>query len=731
MHMDTDKRAHEEAELIFQHLFPAYGLVVRQEQLRLCHFMLDCLLNKKISLCDAGVGIGKTYAYLVAGILARKYSIGLCCPVVISTSSVALQEAIVREYVPFVSEVLVDNGLIDRPLSTIVCKGKERFVCDQRLSLRLKAVEGKRKNARQYAALQSLRSQFDLDSVAALSDFDRRQVCVPKTCPLGCEDKETCRYYQYRRRSQMATVDFQICNHNYLIADAVHRQHELRPLLRKYGALIVDEAHKIPEAAMQMYGVRLSVQDFEELCMILKKETSGSIAEKLWKSGECLFESFHIEEQCEDERRLPYKSTSVGRACLRNCILLCQQIQEQEGKKIPQWIGSRLEKLKQCLRIFLEQQAHYILYLQYDSEGCPSLCAASRDTARKLRRALWDQHIPIILTSGTLMAGESFRHIIQNTGLDEVQRVKTFTAPSPFEYEKNCLLYFPAVKNAAWGSAAEAKNIAEMILRLVESTYGHTLVLFTSYALMGTVYQLVKSRMEFPLFVVWRNSQETVRAFKEESNAVLFAAGSCWEGMDFPGDAVSSLIIPRLPFPVPDPILEAKQVNYMSLQDYIRETIIPEMQLKLRQGFGRAIRIETDTCVVSILDPRAAPGQRYFKAVVEALPTMRVTRKPAEIERFIRRIKPPEYFLNRGTAKRSDESATSTIRCHNTDRKEGENMTGQAKEAAVQQKSAVVERECGPYKVKVCFAEQNKPGADRDVLDAIMRAYRHRMEQQA
>ena len=90
-------------------------------------------------------------------------------------------------------------------------------------------------------------------------------------------------------------------------------------------------------------------------------------------------------------------------------------------------------------------------------------------------------------------------------------------------------------------------------------------------------------------------------------NAVLFAAGSCWEGVDFPGDMVSSLIIVRLPFPVPDPISEAEREQYPTLQDYIREVIIPDMQVKLRQGFGRAIRTETDTCVVSILDYRAAP----------------------------------------------------------------------------------------------------------------------------
>ena len=102
---------------------------------------------------------------------------------------------------------------------------------------------------------------------------------------------------------------------------------------------------------------------------------------------------------------------------------------------------------------------------------------------------------------------------------------------------------------------------------------------------------------------------------------MLFAAGSCWEGVDFPGDMVSSLILVRLPFPVPDPLSEAERERYPTLQDYIRTVVIPDMQVKLRQGFGRAIRTETDTCVVSILDYRAAPGKRYHRAVLDACQT--------------------------------------------------------------------------------------------------------------
>ena len=118
-----------------------------------------------------------------------------------------------------------------------------------------------------------------------------------------------------------------------------------------------------------------------------------------------------------------------------------------------------------------------------------------------------------------------------------------------------------------------------------------------------------------------------------------------WEGFDFPGDCVSLLIIPRLPFAVPDALKEKERENHPSLRLFIRAVVVPEMQIKLKQGFGRAIRTETDTCVVAILDERAAQGKRYFEDMLAALPEMRITSSPQEVEEFIRQVKSDDYFL--------------------------------------------------------------------------------------
>lgn len=644
------EQAHGEIERIFRILLPQNGLAVREEQITLCHAMLDTLLKNNIALCDAGVGIGKTYAYLTACILLKKFAphgpVG-SQPVVVSTSSVALQDAIIGEYIPFLSRIFLENRIIQKPIRAMVRKGKERFVCDVRLSQRLEAVKNKKKNAQQLKALLSLRTYYDLDSVTGLSGFDRRQVCVPKVCEKNCPLRNACRYHQYLKEARSAEIFVQICNHNYLLADAAHRLQELRPLLNDYRALVIDEAHKLPDAARQMYGQSLSAEDFRELCDLLAKEKYILAAQRLKEKFATLLGAMCRGELLEEAQRTAFILTPDREAALRDCLSLLRQLQKQLAPHLPQWLLHRLGTTEQDLNLFFTGNRRYILYIQYDRDGSPSLCAASREMPEQLRRALWLKDIPAILTSGTLMAGGSFNRTRQLMGLSENNRMEDFIAVSPFNYEENCLLYIPGdPPKAQMGSEMEAKCLAKQICRLVEATHGHTLVLFTSYSLMGAVYNQIKDRLSFPLMEVWRHSQDVIHRFKQTSNAVLFAAGSCWEGVDFPGDMVSSLIIVRLPFPVPDPISEAEREQYPTLQDYIRAVIIPDMQVKLRQGFGRAIRTETDTCVVSILDHRAAPGQRYHQAVLETLPNLRLTRKIEDVEDFIQAKKSPDYFMS-------------------------------------------------------------------------------------
>ena len=207
-----------------------------------------------------------------------------------------------------------------------------------------------------------------------------------------------------------------------------------------------------------------------------------------------------------------------------------------------------------------------------------------------------------------------------------------------------CLLYLPFHPPEMTNSGYFDELAAE-IAALLDACWGHALVLFTSYAAMSAIKErLAEMDLPWDIFTLGRNAVHTTRQFKAEPGSVLLATGAAWEGFDFPGDCVSLLVIPRLPFSHPDALKEKKRAEYPDLRSFIRAVVVPEMQIKLKQGFGRAIRTETDTCVIAILDERSAPGQRHFEAMKAALPEMRVTDSLEDVVEFIYRVKGSEYF---------------------------------------------------------------------------------------
>lgn len=233
-------------------------------------------------------------------------------------------------------------------------------------------------------------------------------------------------------------------------------------------------------------------------------------------------------------------------------------------------------------------------------------------------------------------------------------RVVESVSESPFDYKENTLLYLPKYPPVQFGEKVSYyyDALAGEISRLIDAASGHCLVLFTSYAAMSAIKErLLELNLLFPLFALDSNNpSHTVKRFKEQPGAVLLATGAAWEGMDFPGDCVSLLVIPKLPFAFPDELREKQKEQYDSLHDFIQAIIIPEMQIKLRQGFGRAIRTETDTCVIAILDDRAGRNGRYYGAMLEALPELRCTSDLADVTKFMLEKKPDRYFKEPGNA---------------------------------------------------------------------------------
>ena len=629
--------SHRMAEKIFRDILPRHGMAVREEQIALCHEVLDTLYNKEISLCEAGVGTGKTLAYLVGCILWQMHRPErMKLPIVISTSSVALQDAILTEYLPELSAILLDEGIITAPITAVVRKGKERFVCDARLAERASLVQPSRE--RQTNSLNIAAHILDMDHIPELSRYDRCRISVPRSCPRDCFMRLDCRYQQYLRDSMKP--DIQICNHNYLLADAAHRMENQPLLLRSYQALVVDEAHKLPDAARQMYTEKLSEADMDDLCLQLQQAHYLHLEQRLRST----FLAFSIScgqnlSRLRRKDSVSFTLTPFRREALADCIAILQYAGAILG--MPRYLRHRLGEAESFFRLFLLEVPTRILYIDYDADGKPTFCAASSRVPQLLRSALWNTREPAILTSGTLAAAGDFSHTEQLLGLTTYRPLRHFRADSPFNYKKKCLLYFPPRTK----TRMDNRRMAEEIVQLVDACHGHALVLFTAYRQMAEVRALTDGQWPYPTYQAWRNGGKIIRQFKQSGNGVLFASGSCWEGIDFPGDMVSLLIIAKLPFPIPDPVSDHERRQYPNLRDYINAEVIPEMQKKLRQGFGRAIRTEQDSCVVAILDERAGIGGRYHDAALAALPSCPTTEKIEDVQQFIREQKRPDYFL--------------------------------------------------------------------------------------
>ena len=640
IHQEIRADAHKKIDEIFKTLLLARGFSYREAQAQLSHTMLDALLDGKIALCDAGTGIGKTFSYLVAGAVfdqARSRDGCTHQPLMISTSSIALQRAVKYEYLPLLSSVLLDAGYQKQPLLAVIRKGRSHYVCDQRLEKRLRQLTGSKKNAMAVEALEHLQWQLDLDEAEHLSDYDRERVCVPPTC--GCR-RDYCRYRAYLQNCDSPQYLFQICNHNLLFADAMHRSRSLRPIFPEYCGLIVDESHRIPEVARQMLGISLEKADIDAVIYGLKMERYQLAAEYLEDAFRPLLERISVPPEGQpfhvyaELLKIPYQVLSTVESKLQH--------------QLSHLLRRNLQKLSSIISTLLdfERQENLICHAE-ESQGCTRLCATLYDLGGPMKKLLWNRSQGMILTSGTMAVGADFQRFRAETGLTDSYRVKESVSESPFDYWSHALLYLPEFPPRQFGDRLDLyyDALAGEIARLIRAASGHTLVLFTSYSAMSAVKErLLELGTCYPLLAMGHTPSRTMQQFQEMPGAVLLATGSAWEGMDFPGDMVSLLVIPKLPFPYPNELKKRQRQQYASLWDFIASVVLPEMQIKLRQGFGRAIRTETDTCVIAVLDDRAAAGQRYHAAMLQALPEMTATNDLEDVERFMWKHKPDRYF---------------------------------------------------------------------------------------
>ena len=541
---DTNRqKAHAMIDHIFKDLLPAQGMAERSEQIKLSHRMLDTMLNGGIALCDAGTGIGKTYAYLAAAAAAnRSDTEALRKPVIISTSSIALQNAVQTEYLPLLSCILLADGQIDRPLLSVIRKGKGHYVCDERLQRRLRQVNFQKKDPAAADALRTLKGTLDMDNVPHLSGYDRERVCVPQFCDC---DHQDCRYKRFLKRCDADRYVFQICNHNLLLADAIHRSQGKRPIFPEHSVIIVDEAHKLPEAAREMFGMTLTASDIQSMINQLRAERYLLAADVLTDTmGSLLRKLTQPREETEPLDAYLRLLTIPSRSLL--------VIEKQVGRLLSAQGRRQLEKLRGTVSLLSSPRTNMILYTADDDDGGTMLCATVSDLTEQMRQVLWRPEHAFVLASGTLAIGDDFHRFRSQTGLMDGRRVTESVSLSPFDYKRNCLLYLPQLPPSQ-SSEAYYDGLTDEIAGLIRAAWGHALVLFTSYAAMSAVKDRLREReLSFPLFTLGRNAMHMTERFRQTPGAVLLATGAAWEGFDFPGDCVSLLVIPRLPFAYAD-----------------------------------------------------------------------------------------------------------------------------------------------------------------------------------
>lgn len=660
---------------LFGSVFPRYGFIVRENQLTLALEMYRAIQYNQIALCEAGVGSGKTLAYLVAT-LVHRLALGDKRPTILSTPTIALQKAITEEYLPQLSEMLLQSGLIAQPLRFVVRKGKSHYACDLRLQGYLASIRHLGEDTALLERLTALQqtpySEIDL-SLYPLSRYEKDRVCVMGRCPQNCPKTDVCRYQAFLADSLTQPFDFLVTNHNYILAHILLLNESGRGLLPPYGVLVFDEAHKLLDAARTQYGKQL---ELAEILGLLESIPTQAVAlrhdRSILKSWIDLTRARAIQlfRLLAEEADKPSNSESMtsdsadntpraitlrpaaGR-CMRkledelaHLLTLCLLYGKQKVLDRVPSLREQCEETTEKLAYFREENG---LIPWLEEKGGQRLCSIPEDIDRRLYQDIWKKLTPCLLTSGTLSVGGDFGLLKKSLGIQAVsaKRVAEYSAPSPFDYKRNTLLYIPdEMPFPKAQSARYVLAVAREVKTLVQATHGHSLILFTSYWMMERVYGMTREGMakNHPVFLLGKGRADILADFKNSGHGVLFASDAAGEGVDLPGDILSSLIVVKLPFAVPDPIAEHEKAGYPSLHAYQEAVTLPSMLIKLKQYTGRAIRTEGDTAVISILDSRVGRGGRYRAAVLSALFETTVTSQVENVIAFLREKKETGYY---------------------------------------------------------------------------------------
>ncbi len=620
------------------------GYAPRPEQVAMAEHVATALDERETLIVEAGTGTGKTFAYLVPALVSGRR-------VIVSTGTRALQDQLYHRDLPAIC------GALGRPVRVALLKGRANYLCRHRLDLAEQQAYARGLRREVASALPKVRawshvtSRGDIAELPGLGEADpvwpwvtsTRENCLGAECPVF----DQCLVLAARREAQAA--DIVVVNHYLLMADLVLKEEGFGDLLPGADAIVIDEAHQLPDVAAQFLGYSVSTRQLSAIA----RDISGELllAQQMGTGVDAALTGLDaqaaavVAATAGVESRLEYSQWPEkliealnGLAARSGELADALAPLAADGQGAFARLRERLAECSDRLQALTAEEVDGGVRWAETGARSVSCHYAPVDVAAQLAALLQAQSCAWVLTSATLAVGDDFSHYRRRSGL---ARARSVRFDSPFDFANQALLYLPKGLGDP-GAPGHTRAVVQASLPVLEASGGRAFLLFTSHrALREAADEL---RIEWggqppvPVLVQGDGSRDQLlRRFREAGNAVLLGTGSFWEGVDVKGSALSVVIIDKLPFAVPDdPLLKARldAIRAQGGNPFFDEQV-PQAVIALKQGVGRLIRDQDDFGVVMICDTRLVT-KGYGRAFIQSLPPMRRTRELQEVEQFLR-----------------------------------------------------------------------------------------------
>ena len=593
----------------------------RPSQIRMAEAVHRALEEQNHVIIEAGTGTGKTLAYLLPALLHGRR-------ILVSTGTKTLQDQIFYKDLPLLEHVL------GRPIRAAYLKGRNNYLC--RLKLETLHAEGlfsmrelsSFKAILEWAQETETGDRAELGSIGDDSDLWSRMDARRDRC-LGskCKDYERCFLTLVRQKAMEA--DIVVVNHHLFFADLAIRKSDVAAILPDYSAVIFDEAHDLEDIATDYFGFHVSNYRLSEFVHDASKlEVDVDVVAR---ASDRFFNGFAL---LRDGRHpLPGLEGIEGLiGALQEARRAIKQMKDFSGEY--EALARRSGELESELELFRRGNLeNYVSWIERRDRGI-FLEACPVDVSGMLQEKLFTRIPTCILTSATLTVADSFSYMRSRLGLSESRELSLTTE---FDVQKQALLYIPKGM-PDYRHPKYVERAVEEIRLVLRASDGRAFVLFTSYRQMETMYQALVADLPYPCMIQGKGGGKSrlLEQFKVTPNAVLFATASFWQGVDVKGEALSAVIIDKLPFQVPsDPLVAARSARiHNEGGNAFAEYQVPNAILRLKQGFGRLLRSTTDRGILAVLDNRLST-KSYGRLFMDSLPDYEVTERIQDLVEFM------------------------------------------------------------------------------------------------